>query len=237
MFWIFALIAAGLAGLFFWMGKSRAELKDKMDSMETTPVGQLSRGYVEVKGVVSCDQPLKVPHVDHECVYYSYRVERRERETDSDGDTRYRWRTIDSGQSETVFTLTDDSGAVLVDPRGAETDAPKVFEGYIDDSFDFGSSDGILGALGQIASFASRSDCRITVHAIALERELYILGNVKKRSDEQLIIAKGKEKFFISTRSEDELSSSYGTSSMVFYVLAGVCGVGALVLAVMGLSG
>ena len=219
------------------VGKRKSALKSAMDQTPTTPIGDLRElQHAETKGVASCDQPLEAPYSNVSCVYYSYTLERRERSRSSSGSTSYTWRTIDSGSAQVPFTLTDSSGSVTVDPEGAHIDAPVVVKRPVKPSDPVESMpDGplkiVLGSLSRLAA----TPLRVTVRAVAADRNLYVLGDVQEGADRKLRIAKGENKFFISTRSEEQLARSLGIKALVLYSLGALLIVGGIVVLVMTL--
>ena len=217
------------------VGTRKSALKSAIDQTMTTPIRDLMEAqHAEIKGMASCDQPLKAPYSDIPCVYYSYSLKRRERSRSSSGSTSYTWRTIDSGSSRVPFSLTDSTGTVTVDPEGADIDAPMVFKGPVrpgdaTESLPDGVLKTVLGAVSTLAS----TPHRVEVRAVAADRQLYVLGDIQRAADRQLRVAKGENRFFISTKSEEQLLRSLGRKSLLFYILGAVMIAGGIVVLVM----
>lgn len=116
-FWIatgvLALIAliGGVAG--FWQFKRGRLIQDT----PTSKIRSAAQGQVELDGHASLlpGDPVIAPLSRRPCVWWRYKVERRERR----GRERSRWRTVESGTSDAFFKLTDDTGDCVVDPEGA----------------------------------------------------------------------------------------------------------------------
>ncbi|MFH1770987.1 MAG: hypothetical protein ABH828_05545 [archaeon] len=91
--------------------------KQMIENIPTSKIRSIAMGLVEIKGIAEPFRKklLKSPFSEKDCVYYRYTVE----EYRSSGKNS-RWVTIASGQSNDFFNLTDDTGTVLVDPKGAE---------------------------------------------------------------------------------------------------------------------
>ena len=215
---IFIVVGAGamVAGVVVWfIGKSKAQLKSDMEGTQTSSVNALLPGRgIELKGVANTETPLDGPGKLGDCLYYKYKVERRERRRDSEGRTRTQWRTIDSGESSTAFMLDDGTGQILVDPTGAEIDAPKVHtESGTEQGFSFSIGGFDLGAL-------SGAPTRLTVWAIKPKMSLYILGDAVHGAGDSVEVRKGDGRFFISTKSEAELTKSLGSLTFVLNILA-----------------
>ncbi len=86
-----------------------------IEDTPTAKVRSMPMGRVEVFGRAQEKAELRAPISRRPCVYYRYRVEERR----GSGKNR-RWATIDSGESSAWgFYLEDETGRVLVVPRGA----------------------------------------------------------------------------------------------------------------------
>lgn len=75
-------------------------------------------GPVEIEGTVAVadgHDPVRSPFTDTECLAYEYEAE----EYQSRGDDSS-WRTLDEGGEQVPFRVEDDTGAVRVDPAGAD---------------------------------------------------------------------------------------------------------------------
>ncbi len=214
------------------VGKRQSAFKLTMSQTPTTPIDDLKElQHAEIKGVASCDQPLEAPYSNVSCVFYSYALQRRERSRSSSGSTSYTWRTIDSGAARVPFTLTDSTGSVTVDPEGASVDAPVVVKRPVRSGDSIESlPDGPLKTVLSGVSMLATTPHRVTVRAVPVDRELYVLGDVQRGADRELQVAKGENKFFISTRSEEQLAKSFGRKSVLFYFLGAVFVIGAVVV-------
>lgn len=120
-FW-FACIALGLAALAGAYFAVRSLRRVRM--MEDTPTARIrsaAQGYGEFEGSARLmpGEPIRSPLTHRDCVWYRYKVE--ERHTDHhDNRTRTRWQTLDSGVSDSLFLIVDDTGEAIIDPDHAE---------------------------------------------------------------------------------------------------------------------
>lgn len=205
------------------IGVRKGRLKSEIASTHTSSIDSIrSMDHVELKGVVSCDHPLEAPGYEPPCVYYKYSIKRRERRNSSDGKTTYQWKTIDSGSNRTPFTLTDSTGSVRIDPADADLDAPKVAERYIEPGEKVAEMP--EGALKTVLTAASALGMgereKIEVRALPITCSLYILGDVQTGGDGALTIAKGDGRFFISTKSEEQLERGFSRELIAYQVVA-----------------
>ncbi|MFC7215066.1 E3 ubiquitin--protein ligase [Saliphagus sp. GCM10025334] len=121
----FVLLGYGLRELGFAYRLFAREPHTVLD----TPNG----GSVELSGtVLAWDDVLESPFTETACVAVEYAVEEKRRKSTNNGSTT-KWVEIDRGTLVVPFRLEDESGNVLVDPRGADlrltTDARIRVEG------------------------------------------------------------------------------------------------------------
>ena len=237
MFYAIGAVVLVIGLIVLLIGVSKGKLLAKMSELETSNIGDIRAGtHVEIKGAAGLDSPLTAPGSDIACVYYEYEVQRLERRRDSDGREKDEWRTIDSGRSESSFFVSDSTGAVAVEPRGAKMDCPVVADRYLTER-DGGS--GVMGTIINALSSLAPNREKIRTRAIAMGQALYILGNVTGDGEGKRV-GKGEGKFFISTRSEEELSGSLGWQSKLMKAIGAVLmagGVALIILAAAGIVG
>lgn len=122
---LFFLVLIGFAvGLYMiYDGFDTWKLGRLVQDTPTSKVRSMAVGRVELEGTVrERDGAVTPPMADEECVYVRWKAEKREKYTDDDGNTRYRWETIDSGTEAAPFDLEDDTGDVLI---RADVDDPE----------------------------------------------------------------------------------------------------------------
>ncbi|MFC7233590.1 GIDE domain-containing protein [Saliphagus sp. GCM10025308] len=107
-----ALLGYGLRELGFAYRLFAREPHTVLD----TPNG----GSVELSGtVLAWDDVLESPFTETACVAVEYAVEEKRRKSTNTGSTT-KWVEIDGGTQVVPFRLEDESGNVLVNPRGAD---------------------------------------------------------------------------------------------------------------------
>jgi hypothetical protein len=108
---------------FFW-GFKRFRRKRLMENIPTSTVRSLAMGLVELCGKAKAIKILKSPLTQTDCVLYLYKVE----EYRSSGKSGH-WVTIASGNSfDCPFWLEDETGKIMVFPKGAELFLPIDYE-------------------------------------------------------------------------------------------------------------
>jgi len=119
------LVVGFLLGLYLvYDGFDTWQVARLIADTPTANVRSMAVGRTELEGVIrKHDTAIQPPYTDEACVYTSWKAERRERYTDDDGNTRYRWETIADGTEAVRFDLEDETGRVLVRAdEGAEFD-------------------------------------------------------------------------------------------------------------------
>lgn len=203
------------AGLYFFFRAFGARKKlQSIESIPTSKVRSIAMGQTEVVGsVLVGKKPLIAPFSGTECAYYRCTIEEY-RSTGKSG----RWVEIKSAVSDSPFYLEDETGNVLVDPKGAEIDVPQTFEfnsswgkdpdkriiAYLNDNgLDF---EGFLGA---------NKTMRYREHLLIDKQQVYVMGfagkNPRVKSStvnaDTIMIQKGDGDniYLISIKSEKEL--------------------------------
>jgi hypothetical protein len=120
-FWIWALIllAIGLAtgyGVFYFIRRARI-----IEDTPTSRIRSASQGYVELIGKTRylVGQPVQAPLSKRNCAWFRFTIERKHRTYSRSGSTT-RWRKVEEQFSERPFECVDETGACIIDPRGAE---------------------------------------------------------------------------------------------------------------------
>jgi hypothetical protein len=114
---LLCLMLAAVFGLFAWLllAAGFSSLRD-IRQLERAPrslAASVLAGETTLLGRASAiDTPLTAPDSGTPTLYYHYEVEREER--DEDGDTR--WVTVNEATVFQPFLLTDESGAILIEP-------------------------------------------------------------------------------------------------------------------------
>ena len=113
-FLITVFIIAAIACLFAALRMfHRARL---IEDMPTSKIRSCSQGYVELFGTAKWMEgpEIQAPLSGLPCVWYSFSVE------EYIPQSKQKWRRINSGVSDQLFLLEDDTGACVVDPDEAE---------------------------------------------------------------------------------------------------------------------
>ena len=167
----------GGIGLFVY-GFFQLKKKRLIENIPTSKIRSMAMGLVEVKGRAIEWMPLTAPFSNVPAVYYTYKVEELRRSKNS----TY-WATIHKGRSkDSPFYIEDDTGQILIHPKGAEFNIP----------VDFTLRTGILTDIpAHIVSFLEEKGVRykkwfgfsktlrFTEHHIAPNDCLYIMGVCK----------------------------------------------------------
>ncbi len=234
MFWIIGIVlVAASAGLYFGSRGQKKKLFD-MQSTETSTVkditetassvgNEIGKGsfsqIAEVKGIGSSDSPLSAELSGTPCLYYTMSVSRQyeERRTVTDSEGRRRTEThrgsevVASNTRSVPFVLTDETGAITVDPSGAQFIAEKTFEEFKPEPRQGASIGNFIFNIA-VSSTGGRTTLgyTFTESAVPAGRPLYVLGEASDAGG-SLSIRKPSEKgkrFIVSLKSEEELIDS-----------------------------
>lgn len=211
-------VVIGLGLLYF--GFSSFRTRRLIENTPTSKVRSLAMGFVEVYGMVVPfgKQILLAPFSRKDCVYYRYVIERYETNRKGGGH----WVTVQQGSESVPFSLKDATGSVLVDPQGAHVDAPqsvvlqsgfgvdppKHVQGYLQKRGV--SFEGLLGINHKM---------RYREEALFPNQNVYIMGTAGdnpgvaegsgKKNEDDIMIAKGHNFYYISPKSEKEVLNSF----------------------------
>ncbi|MFA5625588.1 MAG: GIDE domain-containing protein [Bradymonadales bacterium] len=223
--------------------ETKAELADLGDENLISERG----AYV---GMPTCDEPLISPLGQKPCLYYkmevSYKAIETYQERDSNGNmqtrTRHVNRTLQSDEASTRFTLTDDTGSVLVDPRDG------VFEGATQSynkaepysSLQQGGAALVIGGLAlSLGSNAFGGVIPQTLVSkesiIAFDRKLTVVGSIQDKMGELVLEGKPKDKIRLSTYSLEEQLQKIKHSMRIKLIVASVCGGIGVLFMILGL--
>jgi len=153
---IAALTAVGAAAAL-WMGYSGLRRARHIEDVPTARVRSAPQGYIELVGTAHAmeGEPIIAPLSNTACCWYRYRVEHR------DGS---RWDVVESGASDGIFLLRDDTGECIIDPEGAEVTSSHKRSWASD-----GSSFGGLPVHARLPSLGKTADLVVNVGGKFLE--------------------------------------------------------------------
>lgn len=228
-----ALFAAG----FFCFKRKRL-----LENMPTSNIRSIAMGLVEIAGeAMPFKDVLKSPFSQRDCVYYRYTIEEYRR-----SGKHSQWVTIKHGEQRSHFYLKDDTGTVLIDPKGAKIDIP------LDNEFNSGVGRDPPETVKQFLNscdiahegflFGINKTMRYREYFIAPGDKLYIVGTATdnpfvedataEKGVEDVMIQKGQhEKFYyISDKSERQVIRGYSMKMMGGIGLGSILIVAGLVL-------
>lgn len=116
-FWTLTLGVAALGGGALALRSIR--LARLIEDMPTSRIRSAAQGYVELvgRGAVLPGTQNLAPLTQRPCVWWRYRISRRQETSNSRGPS---WHTVSSGTSGNPFLLDDGTGHCIVQPAGAE---------------------------------------------------------------------------------------------------------------------
>ncbi|RLG16449.1 hypothetical protein DRN63_04180 [Nanoarchaeota archaeon] len=226
------IMVLGVSGsLFFYQGLKEVKKYKIIQSLPTSRIRSLAIGLAEVSGrVVPFKEELMAPLSKKRCVYYKCEVY----EWKSSGKSSY-WKKVKEVSSHRPFYIKDDTGAVLVDPRGAEFNLPISYSyqspfSLIPPSPPQEISE-LLKSLGISQGFLLfRKKFKVVEKCLPVGSSIYILGWVgdnpykeeatAKFGYEDLMIQRRKGRpFIISAKKEREFLRRLLLRSLVFLIV------------------
>lgn len=115
-FWLLAALALAACGFGLFRGFVALLRKRMVEDVPTSRIRSAAQGYVELEGRCELmDGPAIIaPLSGLHCAWYQYAIQERR----GSGKNR-RWVTLESGTSDDLFLLIDDTGECVIDPDGA----------------------------------------------------------------------------------------------------------------------
>lgn len=152
---VFFTALAAIAALF--TGFSGLRRTRHIEDVPTARVRSAAQGYVELVGTARMldGEPIVAPLSHTVCCWYSYKVERRGGKN---------WSVVQSGTSDGIFVLRDETGECVIDPEGAEVTS-RHSRSWSDD----GSGWGGLPVHVQLPSLGGTADLVVNVGGKVLE--------------------------------------------------------------------
>lgn len=175
------LLALGLGSGILWFGgglKRWRRLRLVQDT-PTSKVRSMAMGRVEVHGRAEGKAALEAPFTGASCVWFRWAVEEEVRR-----NRHKSWKTIARGGSDAwPFYLEDETGRVLVDPRGAEVEIPVDYRSTRPERAQsiaaFLEGEGVSTR----SFFGWRRKLRFSEWHIAPGESVYVLGVAQERGD------------------------------------------------------
>ncbi|MFN0070027.1 MAG: E3 ubiquitin ligase family protein [Chloroflexota bacterium] len=220
---IVGLILIAMAIGLFYAALSTQRKTAAMSALATSSAGSVISLYsgepAEVRGTLRCESPLTSEFAGEPCAYFSTQLTREYEEQERDSDGRTRWNrkseSIASSTQRVGFTVEDETGAVRVDPEGADIDALQVVNRFEQDHAGGITIGGVSIDLG-LGTVSGRRilGYRSTEHVLRLDSPVYVIGVVNEEKDIASAPAGMKDRpFIISYRSEEALKSAWQDSA------------------------
>ncbi len=228
------LLLAG-AAIFLWDAFGRARTRRLIAFLPTSKAKGVFVGLVELSGTAESErgESIVAPMSGRLCVYVKTKVEERRTETytteNSKGEretkTRTVWKTLAEDERRAPFYLRDETGAVRVDPKGAEI----VAEKFVEETLDRSAPEYFEWASGRSELPDSCGTRRFTEVGIPLSADVYVLGKSRVRKDAVAVeIAKDETEptFLIVAGTEEKARKDANFSEKLALAAAFLCAVG-----------
>lgn len=229
----FGGVSGAVSLILLWKALGAQKEFAYMQRMNAT-ANAVSHGVMaELVGkAVPAGASLKAPKSGKECVYYRFKVERREAHHSKNG-TSYTWTTVSESVEGVPFFIDDGTGKVLLDLSGVkDVDAMKSFESVENNPAVQGRVLGFNLSLGN-------QPMRYTEYCIPAGQQIYAMGLIRHNEDNsmQLVRPSDERPFLVSCRSEESLKAERKSHEFWFKAGAGILGVVALAFLYYGITG
>jgi len=232
LFYFLIPISVGIA--FLILGLNSLKQKHIIEALPTSNIRSIAMGLVEIYGeVIPGKNLLKSPFSGEDCVYYKYQIQ----ELRHTKNHSY-WATIKSGEERVNFYLKDDTGIVLVDPKGAKIEISKDYDFY--SGWGVNPPQRVLDFLNSKNIrfenfFGINKQMRFVESCIVPGDKLYILGTagdnpyvdetMAKTNTEDIMIQKGRfdKIYYISDKPEKEILNMLRFRIIVGLVVGIMC--------------
>ncbi|MBU2072938.1 MAG: E3 ubiquitin ligase family protein [Actinobacteria bacterium] len=236
-----ALLAAVVAGIAWWTGRSATRRRGRLLATETSTVATLTEvaaaatgaagagSYREVVELSGEAHPgpggrLTSPETGTPCVWHRHTVTRRYKKVTKDAEgkksTSTAEETVTSETSSTPFVLRDGTGEVLVEASGGVDGARKSLSEF---------REGRRGGGRDTIGFEHEE------WVLEPGTRLFVAGEVSDDGGVLTLRKPAKGDLVVTTRSEEQLLDSAAGSARTASIVAKVAGAAAVVLAVVGL--
>jgi hypothetical protein len=174
------LNGASLYGIFRFFHRFRI-----IDDTPTSKIRSAHQGFVELEGEgrLMKGMPIISPLSKKQCLWYSFKIEHKVREFDLGPEdlnalSKSSWETVNSGVSDNLFLLADETGICVVDPEGA-TITPSFSKSWYG-AQDYNLSDASSAhAVLSLSRHSGSNNYRYTEKRIDVGDKLYLLGLFK----------------------------------------------------------
>ncbi|MFO0751158.1 MAG: E3 ubiquitin ligase family protein [Myxococcota bacterium] len=218
-----------------------------------------TREYVEVKGKIVCDEPIRGELSDKMAAIVETEVlrvyERREERRDPQGNVRTEWRkgeeTVSSNRRESPFWIDDGTGRLRVKTTTKGVDLEKVVERFESaSSVESGFGGHLTLSVGRFQlsvagggydGASSRTlGYKFIERALPAGKNVYAIGEAAHIEDDGLVLRAPtdedkKKPFMVSLRTEEEIVRSSEKSALVLRIVGGVLAAGGAALIVFGI--
>jgi len=265
MLWV-GLVLLAVAALLVFLSKRSENKVHHVKATETSKIGAIEKlvaevaadmpdgvatgykEYIEVKGRVVCDEPLRGEISDQEGAIIETEVvrvsERREEIRDAQGNIRTEWKkheeTLSSNRRESPFWVDDGTGRLRVKAVGGKgVELVKVVERFQpatanDGGSGFGGGQVTL-SMGrfQMSLGSGRWDptssrtlgYRFVERVLPIGKPIYAIGEVAATEDEGLLLRPPtdddkKKPFIVSPRTEEEIVKGSEKSAKILKIVA-----------------
>ena len=223
----------------FQQGKKRHRIHQLMVDTQTSKADELTEGPCEVQGQVDAiGSAFTSPWTQQQCVYYDFQVKEKRTRKSGKTTTTY-WAKYVTDLKVRPFILKDSSGAVEINPAGADfsvsadareqsgfgDDAPAELQVLLKDRYNASTQGWVFN-----------KTLRYTEKVLAVGDTVYIFGEARWKGD-KLVIGSGLMPLIITEHGvhlEEMVYANSATRYLVGMIISILIGLATIVLGLIG---
>lgn len=165
---------------------------------------------------------LNSPLEDKDCFAYDYTIEKRTRRRSSNGRSRKKWRTVESGNDDVDFILEDNSGTAYIHTDGAE----KLLD--TETQYSMSNSSSIPSTVKEnnnlsfdLMGFSFRQKLRLREGTLQPDDDVFVIGKYTNRNstNDETIEIDAEEKIYISDKNTKKAIRSLIIKVIIYSII------------------
>lgn len=226
---VILLIIAAVVAYFAYRTANKANMYSLY--VEAAKLSELSGGTPGFyRGLTNTSQPLFTPYGKRQCAYYTYSIERRVEDRNSDGSNSYRWEVESSGTSgSNPFFIQNNADYVVVYPGGINADDLTTETFDLNQVEGLGAVGDVINVLGQLSGLGRR----VREHYYPVGATMSVGGQVFEENGQKIFRNDKQYPLVVTNKTKEMLVESGGKKSKLGYFVSFLFAAGAVAALVL----